>query len=94
VRKNVLECRSENIGIFLELGFGEFRDMWNVRCKRKGYVWLGRGGGGLWGDVQGSIKDSTGGDCVFIVVVIAGGGLFVDMEPFYGGQVWAFFVEL
>jgi hypothetical protein len=31
---------------------------------------------------------------VFIIEVIAGGGLFVDMEPFYGGQVWAFFVEL
>jgi hypothetical protein len=34
------------------------------------------------------------GDCVFVVEVIAGGGLFVYMEPFYGGQVWAFFVEL
>jgi hypothetical protein len=56
-------------------------------------VWLGWGGG-LWGNVQDGVKDSTGGDCVFVVEVIVGSGHFVDMEPFYGGQVWAFLMEL
>jgi hypothetical protein len=46
------------------------------------------------GNVQDGVKDSIGGNCVFIVKVIVGSGYFVDMESFYGVQVWAFLIEL
>ena len=35
-----------------------------------------------------------GGYRVFIIEVIVGGGLFVDVEPFYGVMVWIFLMEL
>jgi len=31
---------------------------------------------------------------VFVIEVIVGGGLFVDVEPFYSVKVWAFLTEL
>jgi hypothetical protein len=32
-------------------------------------VWV-RGGGVLWGNVQNGVKDSVGGDCVFVVMQV------------------------
>jgi hypothetical protein len=51
-------------------------------------------GGGLWGNVQDGVEDSVGGDCVFVIKVIVGNSYFVDTEPSYDVQVWAFLMEL